>query len=143
MVLGLFKDLVDAAKNGKTLGSKKRKLKGKRTTQTPGSQPQKGSPKGQGFEKGKGFQIGKGTGPQISDKGKSFGKGKPQKVPQKNIGFQPVRLHPKGWASWGCHALRKITVSLRKWSSAFWVRHLGAPGSDFRIQNFGANTQHN
>lgn len=42
MVLGLFKDLVDA-KNGKTLGSKKRKLKGKLTTQTPGSESQKGT----------------------------------------------------------------------------------------------------
>lgn len=42
MVLGLFKDLVDA-KNGKTLGSKKRKRKGKRTTQTPGSESQKGT----------------------------------------------------------------------------------------------------
>ena len=88
-------DLVDAAKNGKTLGSKKRKRKGKRTTQTPGSESQKGSPKGKGFEKGKGFQTGKGTGPQISDKGKSFGKGKPQKAPQKNIGFQPVNFTQK------------------------------------------------
>ena len=105
-------DLVDAAKNGKTLGSKKRKRKGKRTTQTPGSESQKGSPKGKGFKKGKGFQTGKGTGPQNSDKGKSFGKGKPQKAPLKNIGFQPVRLHPKGWPVGAAMSSEKLRSAL-------------------------------
>ncbi len=52
---------------------------------------------------------------------KALGKAPPQKAPQKNKGFQPVRLHPKGWPVGAAMTSEKLRSALETGQGASFL----------------------